>query len=105
MNRHHTQTLAALAVIAPVVIATAGAQWHARPEAIAQANKQQPGFNYDESRVESYTLPDLLVWIEGGKVNSPSTWREQRADILNLFRTNVYGRSPGRPEHVAFSTI
>ncbi len=112
-----TQILAALAVIAPVSIATvqgppspsgsgaAGTQWHARPEAIALANKQQPGFNYDESRVESYTLPDLLVWIEGGKVNSPSIWREQRADILNLFRSNVYGRSPGRPEHVAFSTI
>ena len=111
-----TQILAELAIIASVSIATAqgppslsgsgaaGTQWHARPEAIAQANKQQPGFNYDESRVEPYTIPHLLAY-EGGKVTSPSIWREQRADILNLFRTNVYGRSPGHPEHVAFSVI
>jgi len=104
MNRHHTQTLAALAVIAPVVIATAGAQWHARPEAIAQANKQQPGFNYDESRVEPYTLPDPLAY-NGTAAANPDTWRARRDQILALFRANVYGRSPGRPEHVAFSTI
>ena len=56
-----TQLAAALAMAASVAMGAAqvpagfgapAAQWHARPEAIAQANKQQPGFNYDESRVE-----------------------------------------------------
>ncbi len=106
----------ALGVLAPLVMAAAqgppspsgsgaaSTQWHARPEAIAQANKQQPGFNYDEARVEPYTLPDPLAY-KGKKVTSPETWRARRAEILDLFRANVYGRSPGRPEHIAFSTI
>jgi hypothetical protein len=111
-----TRILVALAVIAPVAIATAqgppspsgsgaaGTQWHARPEAVVQAAKAQPGFNYEESRVVPYTLPDPLAY-KGTKITSPEAWRARRAEILDLFRTNVYGRSPGRPEHVAFSVV
>ncbi len=95
----------ALAAIATAVVMT-GAQggWQARPEAIAQAGKQQPGFNYEESRVGSYTLPDPLAY-KGGKVTTREAWPARRAEILDLFRSNVYGRSPGRAEHVTFSTI
>src|SRR5689334_22744502 len=78
--------------------------WHARPEAIAQAAKQQPGFNYDESRVEAYTLPDLLAH-KGKHITSAATWPARRAEILDLFRANVYGRSPGKPEHLAFTIL
>ena len=95
----------ALGVVAQIVMAAAqGTGWQARSETVAQAAKQQPGFNYDESRIASYTLPDPLRH-HGGTVTSPTAWRERRADILDLFRTNVYGRSPGRPEDVAFSMI
>jgi len=71
---------------------------------MAQAAKQQPGFNYDESRVEPYTLPDPLA-SKGSKVTSALTWPARRAEILELFRANVYGRSPSKPEHVAFSVV
>ena len=100
-----TQVVAALAVALPIAMAAAqGTGWHARPEAVVQAARQQPGFNYDESRVESYTLPDPLA-SKGAKVASALNWPTRRAEILNLFRANVYGRSPARPEHVAFSVI
>lgn len=100
-----TRLVAALAMaISAVVLAAQNTGWQARPEAIAQANKQQPGFNYEESNVGHYTLPDPLA-SKGKRVTSALMWPSRRAEILDLFRANVYGRSPGRPEHVAFSVI
>ena len=99
------RTLAMMAIAAMGVIGAAQSKgWQARPEAVAQAAKQQPGINYDESRVAAYTLPDPLAY-NGKRVTSALTWSARRAEILELFRTNVYGRSPGKPEHVSFSSI
>ena len=56
------------------------------------------GFNYDESKVGAYTLPDPLAATGGAKVADARTWREKRRpEILELFRTHVYGRSPAKP--------
>lgn len=99
------RVVVALGILAQVAMAVAqGTGWQARSESVAQAAKQQPGFNYDESRVEPYTPTDPLA-SKGTRVTSPETWRTRRAEILDLFRANVYGRSPGRPEHVAFSVV
>jgi hypothetical protein len=52
--------------------------------------------NQDESKVPKYTLPDPLVLADGTKVADAETWRtKRRPEILNLFQTQVYGRSPG----------
>jgi len=99
-----TNAIAALMVALAGITAAQGAGWHARPEAVALAAKQQPGFNYDESRVEPYTLPDPLAYKDA-RIKSALMWPARRAEILELFRTNVYGRSPGKPEHVAFSVV
>jgi (4-O-methyl)-D-glucuronate---lignin esterase len=100
-----TALLASLAMTTAVVITAAQSTgWQARAEAIAQATKQQSGFNYDESLVGSYTLPDPLAY-KGTKVTSKEAWRARRAEILDLFRDNVYGRSPGKPEHTSFSVV
>jgi hypothetical protein len=93
-----------VAIVALVALVAQAGGWRARPEVVAQASKQQPGFNYDESRVEPYTLPDPLAG-KGGRVTSAEAWRARRAEILDLFRANVYGRSPGRPAHIAFSVL
>jgi hypothetical protein len=59
--------------------------------------------NYDEAKVGNYTLPDPLVTQAGEKVTTPEQWREKRRpELLELFRTHVYGRSPGRPEFLHF---
>jgi hypothetical protein len=49
-------------------------------------------------------LPDPLTFNSREKVASAAQWREQRrGEILELFRTNVYGRAPvGRPENLKF---
>ncbi|MFP4058791.1 MAG: acetylxylan esterase [Candidatus Brocadiia bacterium] len=69
----------------------------------AAADDAEAGANYDESKVPDYTLPDPLVTADGKKVTDAETWREtRRAEILELFRTHVYGRAPGRPESMTF---
>jgi hypothetical protein len=75
----------------------------APPLAMAQ---QRPATNYDESKVPKYALPDPLVLQSGEKVTDAQTWRtKRRPEILRLFQTHVYGRSPGRPEKMTFHTF
>ncbi len=63
----------------------------------AAAEEWKP--NYDEEKVPKYTLPDLLILANGERVTDAAAWRDKRRpEILELFRTHVYGRSPGRPD-------
>jgi len=62
--------------------------------ALSTASSQTPGFNYDEAKVGAYTLPDPLVMADGKRVSNPRQWRQRREDILRLFETNEYGRTP-----------
>ena len=64
---------------------------------------QQAGANYDEAKVPKYTLPDPLVLQSGAPVRDAGTWSsKRRPEILELFRSQVYGRSPGRPAGMTF---
>jgi hypothetical protein len=54
------------------------------------------GFNYDESKVPPYTLPDALVLNDGTRVRDAATWRaKRRPELLEIFAREVYGRTPG----------
>jgi hypothetical protein len=61
----------------------------------ASASAQQAQANYDESKVPQYTLPDPLTLSNGERVKDAAGWRKRRAEILRLFETHVYGRTPG----------
>jgi hypothetical protein len=59
--------------------------------------------NYDEAKVGDYTLPDPLRMESGDPVPDAKAWREKRRpELIRLFETHVYGRSPGKPETVVF---
>lgn len=61
----------------------------------ATAVAQPKGFNYDESKVPNYTLPDPLVCLDGTKVTDKATWlKKRRPEIVKLFEKHVYGRVP-----------
>jgi dienelactone hydrolase len=49
-------------------------------------------------------LPDVLLATNGTLITTPEAWRTmRRAEVLELFRENVYGRMPiGKPESLKF---
>ncbi|ADB42503.1 alpha/beta hydrolase [Spirosoma linguale] len=69
------------------------------------ANGQGPeGYNYDEAKVGTYTLPDLLVNTKGKPVKTKADWRNWRAELLKLFAENVYGQTPAKSVKLRFQT-
>ncbi|GAB3328423.1 acetylxylan esterase [Larkinella ripae] len=58
---------------------------------------QPPGFNYDESKVSPYTLPDPLVTPAKIRVTTARQWeKERRPELLKRFATEIYGLTPQR---------
>ena len=52
-----------------------------------------PEANYDEQKVRSFTLPDVLAGPDGTPAASPEAWRAvARPHQLGLLETHVYGR-------------
>jgi hypothetical protein len=52
---------------------------------------------------DSRALPEPLAFVDGGRVASPADWPRRRTEILELFRSHVYGRAPvGRPADLSF---
>ncbi len=75
--------------------ALAGLALSATLLAAAGAPSQTPPANEDESKVPPYTLPDPLVLADGKKVGDAKTWNDQRRpELLRLFESQVYGRTP-----------
>jgi hypothetical protein len=93
-----------LLLIYVLLLAVAQSGWQAKPELVASTTKQRPQFNYDEAGVKPYTLPDPLKSARG-RVSNPKEWGPRRAEILELFRVNVYGRRPGKPQKLHFETL
>lgn len=62
--------------------------------------------NYDEAKVPAYTLPDPLVMADGRPVTNAAMWHdERRSELLQFFRTQVYGKSPPKPAKLRFEPI
>lgn len=62
-----------------------------------------PEANYDEAKAGTFQLPDPLTMTGGGKVATAEDWKmKRRAEVLELFQKNMFGRGPGRPEGLKF---
>ncbi len=62
--------------------------------------------NYDEDKVPNYVLPELLQLQNGEKVTSVEQWEKQRRpEIMELFASEVYGRTPTDRIKVTYETI
>jgi hypothetical protein len=69
----------------------------------APAGAQQPKPNYDETAVPQYKLPDPLVTANGERVGDAAAWQKRRRpEVLKLFETEMFGRSPGKPKGMTF---
>lgn len=70
-----------------------GANKQARPTPPPTMARNPP--NYDEAKVGSFTLPDVLAGPGGTPVDTPEAWRSiARPHQLSLLEKNVYGRQP-----------
>ena len=58
---------------------------------------QRPGINYEEEKVPSHTLPELLVTQSGRKIKKAKQWEKiRKPEILSLFQQEVFGKVPGK---------
>lgn len=55
----------------------------------------QRDVNYDELKVPEYVLPELLEGSDGKKITNVKEWEKiRRPELMELFATQVYGRTP-----------
>ena len=67
---------------------------------------QAPEVIEDESKVPDYSLPDPLLGKDGQPIKDAAVWTDaRRQEILELFREQMYGRSPGRPADQSFEQV
>ena len=65
-----------------------------------------PTNNFDETKVPNYTLPDIFTQDNGKKVTTTAVWEQhRRSELLNLFRSEVYGFAPPKPDNLAFRVV
>jgi hypothetical protein len=103
------RTSATFLLLTVVCAGAMGAQsrgWTANPDVVKKtsAGQGQAEFNYDESRVRPYALPDPLN-LNGAAVRTREQWPVRRTEILELFRQHVYGRRPGAPARLRFEVV
>jgi hypothetical protein len=71
-----------------------------------EAEALPPGTIVEEAQVPQYTLPDPLKMNDGTLVTDAATWQtKRRAEVLELFRTYVYGHSPAKPESMTWNVV
>ena len=62
--------------------------------------------NYDEATANPYSnLPDVLTLKNGRKVTTPAMWAGRRAEIVEEFDREVFGRVPGNVPKVTWTVI
>ncbi len=62
--------------------------------------------NSDESKINTYTLPDPLVLKNGNSVKtSEAWWEKRRPEIVEDFESEIYGRLPENIPNVAWEVV
>lgn len=60
--------------------------------------------NFDESKVPTYTLPDVLKTSKNKSVTNSREWEDiRRPEILKLFEDNIYGQMPKSFDSIRYS--
>lgn len=54
---------------------------------------------------QSYILPDVLTSVQGKKITTINEWKSRRNELMEIFSSQMYGRSPSRPSAMTFKTF
>lgn len=78
-----------------------------RPGANGSGDPNAPNAaNYDEAKANPFPeLPDLLTFNNGKKVSSAKDWKKRRAELVELFDREMYGRQPKAVPSVTWEVI
>ena len=70
------------------------------------ASAQREDVNYDEFKVPVFTPPDPLIFNNGTRVTTVKQWEKQRrAELLEIFASQMYGRTPSNKIKVTYETL
>lgn len=72
----------------------------AAPPAVAQTNPDQA-----RKPIMPAHLPDPLIFANGTRVATPAQWPKRRAELLQQFTEQMYGRVPARPAGMRFHVM
>ena len=69
-----------------------------------KSGNNQTGKGFDEATANDWmpTMPDVLKMKDGTKVTTPGQWTKRRAEILEDFEREVYGRIPANVPKVTW---
>jgi len=96
---------ASLFFLIPLLLAAGPAGWHADPAIVASLTKDRPDVVYDESKVPPYVLPDVMLAGDGSRITTIDQWSKRRTELLELFRSQMYGRVPDAPVDVKYEVL
>ncbi|MEX2600229.1 MAG: hypothetical protein WD355_01195 [Balneolaceae bacterium] len=82
-----------------------GDSWEADAELVQQMEEERPDYLWSESDVPEYTLPDPLQKMDGTAIRTADEWLSNRNNLLELFRTEMYGRMPGLADMTWFTVV
>lgn len=70
------------------------------------SHAQPEGFNYDESKMPAFQLPDPLIDLAGEPITQAAQWTHyRRGEVLRLFEDHVYGRTPSAEIPMRFQVL
>ncbi|HEY3835231.1 MAG TPA: hypothetical protein VGL72_01605 [Bryobacteraceae bacterium] len=80
--------------------------WPQSPEYIRELSHKVAGENRDESKAGTYTLPEMFKLSNGSAVRTAADWEQhRRAELLELFRSEIYGYDPPKPDNLTFQIV
>jgi dienelactone hydrolase len=79
--------------------------WVVPTDLVERLGKNQPRNNYDEAKVPPWRLPPLLQFSDGKPVASAADWTRRRGELLAVFRSDMFGVSPPRPDGLRFDMV
>jgi hypothetical protein len=93
-NADHQEMLARLKITAPLRPGPAG---RLNADGTAPANYA----NYDEGKATAKSpVPPLLVMKNGRRITTPAQWQKHRAELLEIFDREFYGRVPNAAKNI-----
>lgn len=97
--------LVLLLLMVPAGILAQDESWKASAATVEKLTQQRTEFNYHEEKVPAYVLPDPLM-ADGKKEKNAGKWnKSRREEIIELFRTHVFGRVPETSYKQSFNIV